>query len=264
MSGAIRSYLGKRDYAAYKAGTRRSGGSVPSDSSSRKRVYAPRSMPASAAAISAGYGYLRYRNARSARVEKKVVDINEATYAVENTGTQLALLNGCVAGSQNFNRIGRKICLKSLQIRGYFLATDFSTAQTFARMIVVYDKQSNGSAPTFANIIQSQNIAGTTSSLATDMVNLDNRDRFEIIRDKQVALAALQNTATQAFSGAPTILYVEDYIKLGNRETVYNAGTAGTVGDITSGALYVFFIASQANAAGVTYTGTFRLRFTDL
>lgn len=263
MSTAIRSYLGKRDYDAYKAGVKRSRGAIPYDLN-RRRVYAPRSMPAPPQAISAGYGYLRNRNAGVVRAEKKVIDLNQAVYAVENTGTQLALLNGCVAGSQNFNRIGRKIQLKSLQIRGYFLATDDTVANTFARMVIVYDKQPNGAAPTWANIITSQNIAGTTSSTATDMVNLDNRDRFEIIRDKTYTLSAKDTTATQAYSGSPTIICVEDFVKLGKRETCFNAGTAGTIGDITSGSLYVFFIASQPNATGVNYIGAFRTRFIDL
>lgn len=264
MSTAIRQYLGKRDYAAYKAGTRRSGGSVPYDLPSRKRVYAPRSMPASSAAISAGYGYLRNRNANQSRVEKKVLDILPITYSVENTGTQLALLNGCVAGSQNFNRIGRKIQMKSLQIRGAFLSTDTTTLDTVMRLVVVYDKQANGAAPTWANIVTSQNIAGATASTVFDMINLDNRDRFEIIRDQMYTIAAKDSTATQAFSGSPTIVCVNDFIRLGKRETVFNAGTAGTIGDITSGSLYVFFIANQTNANGVFFQGTFRTRFIDL
>lgn len=266
MSGAIRTYLGKRDYAYYKAGTRRSGGSVPSDSYSRpgKRVYAPRSMPSPAAAISGGYGYLRNRNVDRIRAEKKVIDINNATYQLETTGTALQLLNGCVPGSQNFNRIGRKIQLKSLQVRGYFVASDATVANTMARMIIVYDKQPNGAAPTWANIVTSQNISGTTSSTVNDMINLDNRDRFEIIRDHVCTLASKNDTATQSYSGSPTILHLNEFIKLGKRETVYNAGTAGTIGDITSGSLYVFFISSEAFANGCAFIGSFRTRFIDL
>lgn len=214
--------------------------------------------------VAANAGFLRNRRAAGMRAEKKVVDLNLASYAVENTGTVITLLNGCVAGSQNFNRIGRKINLKSLQLRGFLNQTDSSTGLTYVRMIIFYDKQANGAAPTFANVITSQNIAGTTSSAATDMVNLDNRDRFEIIRDRVFCLGAIDTTATQTYTGSPQNIAIDEYVRLGNRETVFNAGTAGTVGDIQSGSLYVVWISNQANATGATFVGSYRTRFIDV
>lgn len=201
---------------------------------------------------------------RAMLTEKKVIDINEVNVNLDSTGTQLLLLNGCVPGSQNFNRIGRKICMKSLQLRGHIAKQNNAGAALPAkgRLIIVYDKQPNGTAPTFANVIQSQNIAGVTSSLVDDMVNLDNRDRFEIIRDMVVAVGPYDHTATQALAGGPCLVTMDTYIKLGNRETVYNAGAAGTIGDIATGSLYVFWIASSDN--NLAWQGGFRLRFSDL
>lgn len=229
----------------------------------RAMIFATNRKPPAPSVVAANAGFLRNRSVGGVRAEKKVIDILQAVYSVENTGTVLRLLNGCVAGSQNFNRIGRKINLKSLQIHGYFQATAVATANVKARMLIVFDKQSNGAAPTYANIITSQDITGATSSTVTDMINLDNRDRFEIIRDENIVIAPYNTTATQSVAGTPTIVPIDRYIKLGNRETVYNAGTAGTVGDIQSGALYVFFIASQPNATGVLFVGSFRTRFID-
>jgi len=196
-------------------------------------------------------------------IEKKVIDINQTTYAVENTGTVLGLLNGCAPGSQNYNRVGRKINLKSLQIRGFFYNTATASGARLVRMIIVYDKQPNGAAPTYANIVSSQNIAGTTSSLSCDMVNLDNRNRFEIIRDKCWDFAPISNVTDQALAGSPQTYCVNEFIPLKNRQTIYNAGTAGTIGDIQSGSLYVFFIANTANGTGSTFLGSFRTRFID-
>jgi len=223
-----------------------------------------RSKPPAPAVVAANAGFLRNRGSIGMRVEKKVVDVKQGTYAVENTGTQLLLLNGCIAGSQNYNRIGRKINLKSLQIHGDFINHDTTTIAVKARMLIVFDKQSNGAAPGFADIITSQDITGATSSTVNDMVNLNNRDRFEIIRDTFVTLGPIDTTATQSYASAPLIQSVDTYIKLGNRETVYNAGTAGTVGDIQSGALYVFWISNTTNATGCDFVGSFRLRFTDM
>jgi len=209
-------------------------------------------------------GPMRNRNPYSMRVEKKVIDINTTQFNIEATGTQLQLLNGCIAGSQNFNRIGRKITMKNLQIRGQFLLTDDTTLMTVVRMIVVYDKQPNGAAPTFANIIQSQNISGTAESLFASFVNLDNRDRFEIVRDYQYSLGSRSTVATQSIAQGPGVICVNEFIPLGGREVVFNAGTAGTVGDITTGALYAFFISNTPNATGCISQLSFRTRFTDL
>lgn len=203
--------------------------------------------------------------ARLARVgEKKVIDILLTSYAVENTGTQLQLLNGVAPGTNINNRIGRKLSLKSLQIRGVVAFTDNTTANpSFLRMVIVYDKQANAAAPTFANIMTSQDIAGTTETNAFSMVNLNNRDRFEVIRDKVIEMGVIDTTATQTFAVPPASATINEYIKLGNRETIYNAGTAGTVADIVSGSLFIFFICPQANATGVTAQCCFRTRFLD-
>jgi len=196
-------------------------------------------------------------------VEKKVVDIVYATYAVEETGTVLTLLNGCAPGSQNFNRIGRKINMKSLQIRGMIYNTDLSVGARLIRMIVVYDKQANGTAPTYANIVTSNDISGATSSTAYDMVNLNNRERFEIIRDKCWVFGPLQNTTDQSLAGDSQVACLNEFIPLKNRQTIYNAGAAGTVGDIASGSLYVFWIANTANATGSSVQCSYRMRFVD-
>jgi len=195
--------------------------------------------------------------------ERKVVDINTTAYAIESTGTQLQLLNGCIPGSQNYNRIGRKIFMRSLQIRGAVNLTDTTAGLNVVfRMVIVYDKQSNGSAPTWANIFTSQNIAGTTASDVYAMVNLDNRDRFVILRDKLFVPGAIDNTATQTYAMGPGVIVMNEYIPI-KLETIYNAGTAGTIGDITSGSLYCFWISNANNNAGVTASVAFRMRFED-
>lgn len=196
--------------------------------------------------------------------ERKVIDILNTTFTVENTGTQFQLLNGCVPGSQNYNRIGRHIKLKSLQIHGFWVPSDTSTAFNKQRMLIVYDTQANGSAPTYGDIMKSQNISGTTESGINSMVNLDNRERFRIIRDMQFEFGAVSNVATQAYTASPAQAALDIYIKLGGLDTIYNAGTAGTIGDIQTGALYVWFISDQTNTNGSTFAGSFRIRFEDV
>lgn len=213
-----------------------------------------------AASIALRPGGFKRSTVGQMQAEKKVIDLNEAAYALSAPGV-LTLLNGCVAGSQNYNRIGRKILMKSLQLRLIVAAsTPLASVDSLCRIIIVYDKQTNGAAPTVANILQSQNITGVNSSSATDMVNLDNRDRFTILRDIVFALAGQSTTATQAIAGGPTVKEINEYIRL-NLDTVFNAGTAGTIGDIQSGSLYMLTIGTVAGFAAV---GSTRVRFSDM
>ena len=198
--------------------------------------------------------------------ERKVIDIVSGTYNFQTPATPPTpiLLNGCIAGSQNYNRIGRKINNRSIQVRGWInsVTTGAAADDQLCRMLIVYDKQSNGAAPTWANVIQSQDITGATSSTSSDMVNLDNRDRFIVLRDRCYAMSFQSSTATQAVQGSHTVCMVEEYFKI-NLETIFNAGTAGTVGDITTGAIHVFFCGSNASTI-YSFIGSFRTRFEDM
>lgn len=248
------SYLGKRRNPPplpYRAPKQRSTAAM------RQRLNYQGLIPRNPQIRSGGWA----NTARSLTTEKKVIDQNIANYNFVNTGV-FELLNGCIPGSQNYNRIGRKISLRSLQIRGEIHANTVSTVaqDTSVRMVIVYDRQSNGAAPSLSNVIQSQDITGANSSTVFDMINLDNRDRFKIIRDMFFSMSFQNGVATQAVTGQPTLQCISEYIKLNNAETIYNAGTAGTIGDIQTGALYILFLSS---ASGYEFTGSFRVRFED-
>jgi len=82
----------------------------------------------------------------------------------------------------------------------------------------------------------------------------------------QVSVDTILSLKVLAFaraSGAGVIKKVKCYKKL-NVETIYNAGNAGTIADINSGALYVFWIGTQAGAASdANFIGSIRGRFID-
>jgi len=171
-------------------------------------------------------------------------------------------------GTKEVERIGNKICMTNFNWKGFIYLDPVAGAGTtsggaLVRYIFFIDKQANGAAPTFANIVTTQDIAGTTEANFASFINLDNRDRFEIIRDTWIDIGSISDTATQSYAMGNGIQNLNMFMKLGNRETVYNAGTAGTVGDITSGSLYCFLISNNANASGVTANLSFRVRFTD-
>lgn len=182
------------------------------------------------------------------RGELKYVDVPSGLVFTE-AGAVL-LLNGLAPGTGASQRIGKKIVNKSIQYR---LSLDAGSAgatifRGFVRMLIVYDKQSNATAPTVAQILEQ--VAGSSH------MNMDNRDRFTVLSDKQFALDQ---------SGGHQSGQTKMYKKL-SLPTIFNAGTAGTVADITSGSIYLLYISeNSAGSATNTPLGTFtsRIRFDD-
>jgi len=184
--------------------------------------------------------------------ELKTIDVDPATYA-GNTTPDITLLNGVATGTDFTQRIGRKIVMKSLYLRGYVESKDTTTTNCLWRTLIVYDNQSNGAAPIITDILKSSNV--------TSHVNLDNRDRFKILFDREFALAPIDTTATQSYCGAPTILKFKKYLRL-NHEVLFN-GTAATVGSIATGSIYMVNFSDVAAATGGSAVIATRIRFSD-
>jgi len=115
--------------------------------------------------------------------EKKTYDNAGSTKQV-NTGGSFTLLNVPTLGSDYTNRNGRKIYCKSIYIRGFIRSepsavaeTDATTGSQQGRMILFIDYQPNGVVPAVTDLL---NEASTYSQL-----NLNNRDRFKILKDSQ-------------------------------------------------------------------------------
>lgn len=179
-------------------------------------------------------------------VERKVNDIPVATYQVNTTGS-ITLLANPQLGSDFNNRIGRKIMLKSVYIRGYVVseasangpAVAFNNAQQ-CRFILFCDMQPNGAAPAVTDLLNTANPASH--------LNLNNRDRFKIYSDKEFVLDPyfLVTTATQASAAMTNQVKTFKKFKKLNLEVIYNSTNGGTIADINSGALYMLWIGSQA------------------
>lgn len=205
------------------------------------------------------------RGYRPNPTEKKVYDIAVTTYQVNTTGS-FTLLCIPTTGADMTNRVGRKILQKSVYIRGR--VTQEATAagpQTVAnssqqiRFILFVDYQPNGAAPAVTDLL---NTASPASQL-----NINNRDRFKVLKDKCYVFdaSAYNTTATsQLASWSRTVYNFKCYKKI-DIETIFNATNGGTIADINSGALYMFWIGDQAagsNTDGNALVST-RVRFLD-
>lgn len=211
------------------------------------------------------------------RVEKKGVDQALTTNpvpATTNTNGAIFVANLIAPGTGSFNRIGRKVHLTSLRVKGtvQHSSTADPTTGNFGsnilRMVVVWDKQPSGVLPAFDTIFGLTDQSGNEATTYLDPVKYDNMDRFQVLRDVKIPFVP---TAQGGVGGTTNFFRAlasfDEYIKLG-RETVYSGQTSpATIADISSGGLYVVFRAQlnvpNVNFLEVTNDSYVRLRYTD-
>lgn len=158
-------------------------------------------------------------------------------------------LNDVQQGAAFYNRVGSKISSTSLLVRfSVFQATTPISATI--RYAIVYDRQCNGAAPAITDIFGvNGNGAGNNAG-----VNLTNRGRFLVLRDKCVTIDPASCLCED----------VEEYCKLPQLETEFKA-TGGTIGDISTGAFYLIVgLVAGVGAGTVALNSLYsRLRYLD-
>lgn len=180
------------------------------------------------------------------------VDLASTTYNMDTTGS-ITLLATIPQGASVNSRIGKKITLTSIQMRGNaYSGTTTLTAE--GAVLIVYDRRPTGTLPAITDILVS------ASSRAFN--NDDNAGRFKILRRYDNNFIGNTNTAGQSTS--KTMYDMDDYIKL-NKPAVFKSVGTGVIGDIEQGALYLVTVGT--NVAGTTapiLSAGFRVRFKDV
>ena len=100
-----------------------------------------------------------------------------------NTSGSFVLLHAPVPGNDYTNRIGRKTYIKSIAVRGQVelnpltvIANIESCVPQTVRQIIFVDNQPNAAAPLVSDLL--------LSASALSHLNLNNRDRFTILRTR--------------------------------------------------------------------------------
>lgn len=195
----------------------------------------------------------RNRGPRYSAGELKYLDIASAGYVADTTGS-VTCLNLTAVGDDNTNRDGRQIINKSIHIQGLLQPSDDSTSPNLSRMLIVWDSQPNGAIATITDIL--------VASTSVSSTNLNNRERFRILKDLRLSQGKVDTTATSTFSNSDNTYCVNEFIKLNDLKTTYS-GTTAVIASIATGALLMVTIGSVAAAAGGTFGVTTRLRFAD-
>lgn len=192
------------------------------------------------------------RSYKNSVIETKFIDVAEATYACDTTGS-ITLLNGVATGDDYTNREGRRVTLKSVSIIGKIVPQDTTVTPCHARVMLIFDRQANGALPSITDVL----VAATSNSFE----NRNNIARFQVLWDKSFALASVNDTATQALAGSPTVALVDHNVGL-NHNVIFS-GTGATVASISTGSLFLLTIGDVASGSAYNFVGATRVLFID-
>jgi len=212
--------------------------------------------------LSRGVGSGQIAKTVDLAVTPTVVDIISAT------GT-FTLLNGTQEGAGFYNRVGRRITMNWVQIIGQInLSANVTTGvNEYFRIMVVYDRQANGALPVIGDILQDFDQSGANGTSSFSGMNMNNADRFLMLRDVRYAIPNNGNTAlnaqTECIVDGNGMYNINMYVPIG-LQTHYKAAAPATIASIATGALYlVTFGNVAAGANGYRSTFNSRLRFSD-
>lgn len=200
------------------------------------------------------------------RHEIKVLDSPQAQYIINSIGN-FAVINNVVQGPAFYNRIGTKIAMKTLQIKGNLLPTgQITTDPDYIRIMIVYDKQTNAAYPTTQSLLSDYNYAGITSTNSYSGINMTNRERFLVLMDEKIYGPAIASSTAGATTDPVTTTFnINRFIRLRDLSVMYNQTNAGTIGDIQTGGLYIFTIGLYGTTvAPYTFQADFRLKYDDI
>lgn len=200
-----------------------------------------------------------YRPVRSA--ELKCCDLRFTTQSIDSDTAKFINMNPLILGTDNFQRIGRKVMMKSIFINGRLIVDGTSDENDYIRIILIYDRQSNGAVPSIADVLTSTDENGATSSTSHDQLNIDNvGHRFKILRDYRFGWnATSSNAAVEGAKDYKNPMTFKFYQKL-NLPAKYDAGNIIP----NEGHLFLFIYGDEpaaTNPFNVTLSG--RLRYTD-
>lgn len=200
--------------------------------------------------------------ALSPKGELKNADLS-GTLSLDNSGAgsgHTALINGLVPGVERYQRVGRRVTAKAINVRCYIYTSAVSPAviDDLFRIAVVFDEQPSTTLPAASALWAQVTALGVVSTNMLSFNNRDNSMRFKTLRTHTVQINA-ENQASETYQGR---IYWEWDIPC-NFTTQYNAGVSGGLTDITTGALYLVAHGNNSPVAQWSVDYSIRYKFYD-
>jgi len=194
-----------------------------------------------------------YLNRRGLNRETGYVDLASAAYAANTTGA-IVLAATIPQGAAVQERVGKKVLLKSMQVRGY-VTSDAGTTATAAAWLIVYDKRPTGALPSITDILDTISV--------NSFLNDANSGRFKVLARRTYSLTGNATGVGQQTENS--FIAVDEYIKLKGLQTIFKAAGTGAIGDIEEGAMYLVLIGiTPAGPSDATIQLGLRTRYLDV
>jgi len=185
------------------------------------------------------------------QIEKKYLDtaIGYSTAAIAGAVNATAIL-AIAQGTTEVTRVGGKINVCNINIRGQVRGLGATATPGAFRWILFVDKQCNGAAPAVTDIL--------TTATINSFLNMDNVERFQILKDKMVI-----NNVSGVYTTTPVYFAETKMIKAAVKCNIpiHYSSTTGAIAEIKSNNIGMLFISEKASS--VEYGVTVRVKFTD-
>ena len=194
-------------------------------------------------------------------VEVKTVDTVIGSLAYDSNsaiGSVMKLLNTIPTGNSAITRVGKKVELKAIQIRGMILAQSATLFEKCTTLLIwIRNPNKAATLPAVTEIMVSQS--------ANALSNRDNASRFKIVRRLDTRISG----DTQTVASDDTIQLFEEYVpfKAGKYVSCWTQGSVnGTIDEFEQGALVILSLGLNANGATITplFSGNSRLYYNDI
>ncbi len=191
------------------------------------------------------------------RPERKYILSAATGYNFDSSTGSIALVNGVALttiATAADSRVGREIRLQLVRIRGTVAYQDTTVSPSACRLALVRQKQPTGSTPALTDIWAS------LSSLAFRNYSLLNQ--FEIVWEWFQSMGHVNDTATQATAGSPTVATIDVAIPMNNIVVRYS-GTGATISSLATNALFLCSLGNRAAADGYIFLGSVEVTYVD-
>ncbi len=221
----------------------------------KKRKYVPKPQ----------FGFPRTRNKKMLHSfhEKKFLDtgftgVLTTAWATAEDGTNDSI-TGVAQGDGESNRDGRRYTITSIHVNGFFqyISTEGNTnpvADSYARIIVVWDKQTNGAQLTATDVM-----ADAAGGNFLAFRELEFTDRFQVLYDKKAIVRphTTNEGASNLFAHKESKLNFQFHKYFKNGIKVNTSLTTGVIASIVDNSIHVIAIANPV----VTLVYQARCRF---
>jgi len=216
-------------------------------------------------------------------IETKTVDNNlmpavfEPILHTYNTNASSILLNNVQEGTSDFTRVGKRINLKSLRLRGEMAIVTYSPSSSSSglnsvnvRAVLVYFREYHAAIPDWNAVFNTLSPTGIRSSNLYSPLASANMGSVAVLMDR-VYTNDNKGLISTGNTGCTVNVPFDEFIDLGGIGTTFN-GTADpiTISNITGGALVLYMranfngISPGEGQATIYQESHARLRFTDV